>query len=254
MFMNIDSCSAFLVAIPLLLLIRVPRRRMVTVVLGAGSSIPRRQLLHPESHSMLEETMILVVDAKAPMGGGTVRFSEHSTRALSDLKNPKGNALQVGNACDPGEKLFIALRTAQLVLALHSLGVIHGNLFPGVFGIEEGYITLFDTNLYAAAQKMLECIHMGPSHRYKAKAELKQHTFSPSMAADVHSWAKTVIAIYNGFCPILSFAERSPLPAKPQKMPVALWNVIEKCLSENLIGVPSIEDIVAELNAVIPML
>ncbi|KAF9003294.1 hypothetical protein BDQ17DRAFT_1425264 [Cyathus striatus] len=202
---------------------------------------------------MSEETKVPVVDVKAPMQGGDLRFSEHSDRALKDIQNPKGNALKVSNICGPEWKFSIALRTAQLVLALHSSGVIHGNLFPEVFGIDEGYITLFDANLYAAAQKMLECIHMGPSHRYKAKKELKQHTFSPSMAADVHSWAKTVIAIYNGTRPILSFAERTPLPAKPQKMPVALWNVIERCLSENLIGVPSMEDIVAELNAVIPV-
>ncbi|KAF9003271.1 hypothetical protein BDQ17DRAFT_1425241 [Cyathus striatus] len=201
------------------------------------------------THLALEEKErhVLVTDVKVLLSGGTPRLSEHSNRVLEDVKKPKGNALDASVGASSQTKFNLTLRMAELIHALHSFGIIHGNIFPVCI---LGYLTLFDAKLYAAAQEGLEYIRIGLSHGYKARAELARDEFIPAEAMDVFGWAKSVIAIYVGAQPTSKFWKPIPLPTQPMDMPDALWGILQGCLREDLANLPSMDDIITNLKMI----
>ncbi|KAF9003293.1 hypothetical protein BDQ17DRAFT_1326136 [Cyathus striatus] len=172
---------------------------------------------------------VLVTDIKILLSGGVPRLSEHSNRVPEDVKKPKGNALDASVGASSQTKFNLILRMVELMHALHSSGIIHGNISPvSVRGCTGGG---------------LEYMRMGLSRGYKARAELARDEFIPAKAMDVFGWAKSVIATSKFWKPI-------SLPKQPMDMPDALWGILQGCLREDLASLPSMDDIVTNLKMI----
>ncbi|KAF9003268.1 hypothetical protein BDQ17DRAFT_1425239 [Cyathus striatus] len=250
--MNAANIAIFLVFMPPLAFIAERFIREQAESLGSviAAILPPIPMLPVPSES--RPMPVSVVDVKLSLSAGHTKVSEHSDRTLEDINRPKGNALEASEGTSPQEKLILVLKMAESIQILHSLKLVHGNIFPGAFRVEDEYLTLFDATLYAAAQaaKEVEFIRMGYSHQYKARAELAQETFTPAEAMDVFCWAKTVTAVYAGSHPTLTFSKSIPPPIRPQEMPDALWHIVHECLTEDLSNIPSMDEIVIKLNAI----
>ncbi|KAF9003265.1 hypothetical protein BDQ17DRAFT_1425237 [Cyathus striatus] len=250
--MNATNIAVFLVFMPPLAFIA---ERLIQKLIETPSSVTIASVppiptppVPPESCPM----PVSVVDVKLSLSVGHSKISKHCDRTLEDINRPKGNALEASKGTSLQEKLILVLRMAESIQVLHSMELIHGNISPGAFRVEDEYLTLFDATLYAAAQaaKQVEFIRMRCSHQYKARAELVQETFTPVEAMDVFCWAKTVTAIYVGSHPTLTFSKSIPLPIQPQEMPDTLWHIVYECLTEDLSNIPSMDEIIVKLDAI----
>ncbi|KAF9003286.1 hypothetical protein BDQ17DRAFT_1326129 [Cyathus striatus] len=148
---------------------------------------------------------------------------------------PEGNLLVFTERMDVAGLKHIALKTAQALSIAHEQRMVHGNLSPSTIYVDENSVKLQDVGLFPLAHKYRDRIQQSPSHDYKANVELRDDSIGPSQLTDLHSWAKTIVALFTRrpFRALTSIGVPLTI-TKPQEVPEDIWKVIVQCLDEQL--------------------
>ncbi|KIJ96030.1 hypothetical protein K443DRAFT_107845 [Laccaria amethystina LaAM-08-1] len=177
-----------------------------------------------------------------------------------------GNILEFINrrAVSDGRKLQLIMQIAQGLAYLHSLGTVHGNLYPAnILVTDDEDIVLTDAEIYTKVVKlMLLRIRIPQSIVYKSHQELDGQEV-PTKNADVFAFASTSYAIITGRAPFSEIANpyqrilkitqngHRMLP-KPLSTSPMLWDLLRECWSAEPTKRPTMSDVVYWLGRATP--
>lgn len=192
--------------------------------------------------------------------------------AYQALRTPNyrnGNILEFVNrrAVSDGRKLQLLLQIAQGLAYLHSLGIVHGNLYPAnVLVTDDEDIVLTDAGIYTEVVKLMLLpsgrVRIPESFIYKSHQELRGEEV-PTKSADVYAFASTCYAIMTGRAPFSEIANpyqriikiaqdgHTTLP-KPSSTSTLLWDLMTECWSAEPTKRPAMVDVVHWLGVATP--